>query len=112
MAQIHGAQNQNGNWTTASDWSSGTVPGAADDVFIGYPITVTSDGSVTVNSIGTNTGTTLVIDNMSTFVATNGTGSSLSLGTINVTGDSTLDVGTTVTVYLPKTRVLDWGALA
>jgi signal transduction histidine kinase len=29
-----------------------------------------------------------------------------------MTIDSTLDVGTTVTVHLPKARVLDWGALA
>ena len=29
-----------------------------------------------------------------------------------MTIDSTLDVGTTVTVYLPKERVLDWGALS
>ncbi len=94
MAQIRWTHKGNGNWTTASDWSSGTVPGAADDVFIGLSgITVTSDGSVTVNSIGTNTNATLDIGGMSTFTATNGTGSSENLGTIKVNGDSTLDIG-------------------
>ena len=94
MAQIRWTHKGNGNWTTASDWSSGTVPGAADDVFIGLSgVTVTSDGSVTVNSIGTNTNATLDIGGMSTFTAANGTGSSENLGTIKVNGDSTLNIG-------------------
>jgi hypothetical protein len=94
MAQIQWTHNGNGNWMTASDWSSGTVPGAADDAFIGITgVTVTSDNNVTVNSIGTNTSSTLVLGDLSTFIATNGTGSSLNLGTIDVTLGSTLDVG-------------------
>ncbi len=93
MAQIHWTHKGNGNWTTASDWSSGTVPGASDDVFIGVSgVTVTSDSSVTVNSIGTNTHSTLDISGMSTFTAINGTGSSENLGTIRIFGDSTLDI--------------------
>jgi hypothetical protein len=95
MAQIHWTHKGNGNWTTASDWSSGTVPGASDDVFIGNgvtAVTVTSDSNVTVNSIGTNTHSTLDIGGMSTFTATNGTGSSENLGTIRIFGDSTLDI--------------------
>jgi hypothetical protein len=94
MAQIQWTHNGNGNWLVASDWSSGTVPGASDDAFIGPTgVTVTSDNNVTVNSIGANTNSTLVLGDQSTFVATNGTGPTLNLGTIDVTLGSTLDVG-------------------
>ena len=93
MAQIYWTHKGNGNWTTASDWSSGGVPGSSDDVFIGVNgITVTSDSNVTVNSIGTNTHSRLVIGGDSVFTATNGTGSSESLGTIKVLDGSTLEV--------------------
>jgi hypothetical protein len=94
MAQIHWTHFGNGNWTTASDWSSGSVPGASDDVFIGLNgVTVASDHAVTVNSIGINSGSTLNISGESWFTATNGTGSSENLGTIKVVGDSTLEIG-------------------
>jgi hypothetical protein len=94
MAQIRWTHKGNGNWTNASDWSSGAVPGASDDVFIGLNgVTVTSDHAVTVNSIGTNSGATLDISGGSWFTATNGTGSSENLGTIKVVGDSTLEIG-------------------
>src|ERR1700724_3413186 len=94
MAQIRWTHKGNGNWMNAADWSTGTVPGASDDVFIGLNgITVTSDHAVTVNSIGTNSGATLDISGGSWFTATNGTGSSENLGTIKVVGDSTLEIG-------------------
>jgi hypothetical protein len=85
MTQIHWTHNGNGNWATASDWSSGTVPGTSDDVFIGIQgITVTSDSNVTVDSIGTNLHSRLAIGGDSEFIASTGTGSSESLGTIKV----------------------------
>ena len=94
MTLIRWTHKGNGNWSNASDWSSGTVPGASDDVFIGLNgVTVTSNNNVTVNSIGTNTNSTLDIGGMSTFTATSGTGSTENLGTIVVNGDSTLVIG-------------------
>jgi hypothetical protein len=93
MANIYWSYKGNGNWNTASDWSSGTVPGASDDVFIGIQgIAVTSNHNVTVDSIGTNLHSRLVIGNDSTFVATDGTGSSESIGTIKVEDGSVLKV--------------------
>jgi hypothetical protein len=94
MAKTRWTYKGNGNWTHASNWSSGAVPGASDDVFIGLNgVTVTSDHTVTVNSIGTNSGSTLNISGESWFTATNGTGSTENLGTIKVVGDSTLQIG-------------------
>jgi hypothetical protein len=71
MVQIQWTHNGNGNWMTASDWSSGIVPGASDNAFIGQTgVTVTSDSNETVKSIGTNTNATLVLGDQSTFIAT------------------------------------------
>jgi hypothetical protein len=50
-----------GNWNTASNWSTGLLPTATDDVFIGVtssPVTITS-GSVTVLSLISNANLTL-----------------------------------------------------
>jgi hypothetical protein len=94
MAQISWKHKGSGNWTNASYWSSGTVPGASDDAFIGINgVTVTSNHNTTVDSIGTNTYSTLSITGKSWFTATNGTGSSVSLGTIKINGDSTMQIG-------------------
>ena len=43
-----------GNWTTATDWGTGSVPGQSDDVVIGSSssaATVTSTGGVTINTL-------------------------------------------------------------
>jgi hypothetical protein len=107
MAQIHWTHNGNGNWATASDWSSGTVPSASDDVFIGIQgIAVTSDANVTVHSIGTNSHSRLVIDGNSEFVATNGTGPTENLGTIKVQDGSVFEVDAG-TFYNNGTVLLD-----
>src|SRR5579862_350564 len=93
MARIYWTHNGNGNWNTASDWDSGTVPGASDDVFVGIQgVTVTSDSNVTVNSIGTNLHSHLVIGGDSKFIALNGTGPTESLGTIRVQDGSIFEV--------------------
>ena len=57
-----------GNWTTAADWSTGAVPGAADAVTIGvsgyYTVTLTT--LVTVGSIAvSDAGATLAISDPS-----------------------------------------------
>ncbi len=43
-----------GNWTTATDWSTGSLPGQSDDVVIGSSssaATVTSTGGITINTL-------------------------------------------------------------
>ena len=52
-----------GNWTTAADWSTGAVPGAADAVTIGvsgyYTVTLTTlvtVGSIAVSDAGCHPG--------------------------------------------------------
>jgi hypothetical protein len=93
MSRIYWTYNGNGNWSTASDWNSGSVPGASDDVFIGIQgVTVTSDSNVTVASIGTNSRSHLVIDGDSRFTAINGTGPTENLGIIKVRDGSALEV--------------------
>jgi hypothetical protein len=50
-----------GNWFTASNWSSGTVPGPTDDIAIPLPVTVNSTGVVTIGAhLRLGTGATLL----------------------------------------------------
>jgi hypothetical protein len=52
MATIHWISG-NGSWTTASNWSPGTVPGSSDDAVIDASgtYTVTLTVTITVHSI-------------------------------------------------------------
>jgi hypothetical protein len=102
-----------GNWWTvnSTDWSAGStgaeyVPVTPQDAFIGFlnTATVTSSNNETVNSIGSNVPSTLIIANDSTFTATNGTvlnpadiGTTVSglLGTLDVDQGSTFAFGNT-----------------
>jgi hypothetical protein len=91
-----------GNWTTAADWTEGdsganAVPTSTQDAFIGFLNTavVASQSNETVNSIGTNADSVLLINNDSTFTATNGT-------TLNAG-----DLGTTVSGNLNNITVED-----
>jgi hypothetical protein len=93
MAKVHWSNIFGGNWDTASNWSSGEVPTAADNVLIGFPTFVTSDGNVLINSIGTWGGSVLTITGESLFTTTNGTGSSKNSGIIQVKDNSTLQIG-------------------
>jgi hypothetical protein len=94
MARVYWTYKGSGNWTTGSDWNTGSAPGASDDAFVGIQgITVTSDSNVTVNSIGTNLHSRLVIGGTSTFTATDGTGPTENLGTIQVEDAGTFQVG-------------------
>ena len=85
-----------GSWHTASNWSTGAVPQATDDVYIGLPgQTVTiSSGTVTVNTLTcdcdlTVSGATLIVNNASQI---NGRLTLIS-GTVGGTGDLTVTDG-------------------
>ena len=87
-----------GNWNTASNWSTGVVPGIADNVFFGKPVNVTfNTGSTTVNDINTVAGATLTVSGGSLVVAsTSSIGGlvSLSAGTFTLNGQ--VDLGSLV----------------
>jgi hypothetical protein len=102
-----------GNWMTVNttDWEAGStgtpdyVPITPQDAFIGFmsnSAMVTSSSAETVNSIGANSNSTLIIANNTTFTATNGTvlnpadiGTTMSgmLGTLDVDTGSNLAIG-------------------
>ena len=49
----------NGNWSTAANWSTGTVPGSSDDAVIaaagGYTVSITAStnvGSIAIDDSG------------------------------------------------------------
>ena len=66
----------NNLWTTAANWSANAVPGANDDAYIGKQgvnAQAQLETAVTVNSIGTNRGSSLLITNNGSLKATNGT---------------------------------------
>jgi hypothetical protein len=98
----------NGDWDVASNWSTGTVPSAADDVDINVPgITITHAAATahSVNSLTLEAGNLTRPDNLTVsgpFVWTGGTlagpqGSSLTAaGGLDLSGPVTLD-GRTLT---------------
>src|SRR5467141_709133 len=63
MAIVSWINSTGGSWETASNWSTGMVPGAADDAFIsaGGTYTVSSSANETVNSVGIAAGKSLSI---------------------------------------------------
>ena len=93
-----------GNWETPTDWSDGFMPITPEDAFIGVlnAVNATLTSKVTVNSIGTNTISTLEISGGGHLTATNGTvlnpadsftWASGNLGAIEVDPGSTLTIG-------------------
>ncbi len=85
MAAVSWKSAVSGNWTTAADWSTGKVPGAADDATIGvagfYTVSLTS--SVTVSSLTiSDPGATLAVAAKDSLTA----GSLINTGTIDLTG--------------------------
>ncbi len=98
MGQIHWKSAISADFNTAGDWSSGTVPGVADDAILdaaGAAFTVTASIGETVNSIQLASNATLDI-NARTFTATNGTGAGANAGTIAVGNNAFFAVGGTV----------------
>jgi len=94
MAQIHWTSPVSADFSTAADWSSGTVPGAGDDAILdaaGSAFTVTSNVDETVGGIQTASNATLDITG-GNFTASAGTG--VNAGTI-IVGEATLTVGGT-----------------
>jgi hypothetical protein len=83
-----------GDWTTASDWSTGNVPGAADQASLSAigTYTVTSSANVSVYSLTTAAGATLDIAG-GNFAALAGTGAGISAGKINVDAGASFEVG-------------------
>ncbi len=85
-------------FSVAADWSSGTVPGAADTAVLGglsgAAYTVSSTAAQTIAAIQTAVNATLSITG-STFTASNGTGGGLNAGTISIGDNGTFVTGGT-----------------
>src|SRR3974377_1237990 len=92
-----------GDWTTASDWSTGTVPGAADQASLSAigTYTVTSSANVTVHSLMTAAGATLDIAG-GNFAALGGTGAGIIAGKINVDAGASFEVGNSSSGSTPE----------
>ncbi len=93
----------NGNWTDASKWSCGVVPGASDDVIIGSGY-VTLDISATISNMTlsgniSGSGDLTLTGNLTWNAGRLGTGST-STGSITVNG--TITAGTNAYHYLLK----------
>src|SRR5688572_9589226 len=88
-----------GNWNTAANWSSGSVPGAADDVVISavgtYTVTLNVNASVNSLTIGAASGTPSLANANQTL--TIGSGTVGVNGAVNMTG-GTLTVNGPLTV--------------
>ena len=78
----------NGSWSTASNWSTGVVPGALDDVLIGVPDNVIySAGSTTIDQLNSASGSILSITGGALAIANN----SNVQGTISLSGGTFTD---------------------
>ncbi|MGI8839792.1 MAG: beta strand repeat-containing protein, partial [Caulobacteraceae bacterium] len=95
---IRWAKAVNGNFATASNWTGGVAPGAANDAIFepsGAAFTVTAGASQSVNSIQTAADATLDITG-GTFTAALGTGGGSNGGAIVVGDGAALALGGTV----------------
>jgi len=87
-----------GDWDTPSNWSTGAVPGQADDVIISYSrIAVTHAGSAgdTVNSLQSQAAIALsagTIEALGTSTSANSSGASMISGSITVAQGAYLDI--------------------
>lgn len=90
---------RSGDFNSAANWSTGTVPGSTDDAIInaaGRAFTVTATTNEDVNSIQTSANATLFLKgdplNAHVFTVEDGTGAGVNLGTIKVGDNTTLKV--------------------
>ena len=93
MSTIHWGGAVSGDWATATDWSTGTIPGSGDDVFIdpSGTYTVTIDDAEAANSLTVNdTGATVADNNTLTI----GTTLAVSAGTFELNSGGTVAGGT------------------
>lgn len=93
MSTIHWASGINGDWATKADWAGGTVPGAADDVFIDaagtYNVTIST--AQAAHSLMVNDATATVVDNSTLTI---GTTLTLTAGTFTLNSGGTIVGGT------------------
>src|ERR1700733_7174101 len=91
-----------GNWTTANDWSTGAVPGAADDATLdltsGYTVTITTPIIVNSISIADSSATLSVNDPGHTISITGNplAGGSLDVDANGGQGGTSLSIGGTL----------------
>lgn len=90
---------ETGNWNNATIWSTGTVPGASDDVIITDPFTVTVSDTRSVNSV-----TIQNSDDVALAILSIASGGTLSIsGNVNIVSNieaaiARLDVSGTITI--------------
>src|SRR6185312_2012627 len=108
MATITWTGGVSGDWTTTADWSTGTVPGATDDVIIdvagGYTVTISSAQSI--NNLTLNAAGVTLADNSR---LTLGGTLALDAGTLALNTNHTIKGGTIVAAG--GTLVANSGAL-
>jgi hypothetical protein len=97
MAAIHWKSAISGDWGTAANWSSGTVPGAGDDVTISiagtYTVTI-SDNEAAHSLTLNDAGATVVIGNGGVNTFSVGTTLSLAAGTLQLNQGAKIVGGT------------------
>ena len=84
-----------GNWSTTSNWNTGILPGAQDDVLINPSVTVTfNTGSSTINQLTTGVGTALTIAGGTMAIAANSSiGGLLTISAGTLTANGFMAVG-------------------
>jgi len=96
---IHWLNPVSGDFSNASDWSGGAVPGAADvavlDASGSTPYTVTASATTTVGAIQTAANATLAVS-VGVFTAAAGSGFGANVGTISVADGGTFSASGTV----------------
>jgi len=66
MANVFWNVTTSGNWTTAADWNTDTVPGSGDDAVLGVTgFAISDDGHVPVDGALTFNGRYLISTNQS-----------------------------------------------
>jgi hypothetical protein len=88
-----------GNWNTAADWNTGTVPGPGDDAVIPFgSVSLTTPVTVGSISLTTSSATLGIADPGGTDAVTGGFSNSGTVGVdFGTSSDTTLTIGGTLT---------------